>query len=320
MDQTNAGMAEVIGSGAERLTLVAAPIGIGGFRVIHAMSGKELGLVACVGRYTAPDESHVTWGYDCPQGSSGSWPGFTTPEAAAEAMAAVILDAEMDGAPYRLRPPCEGCGAPTLDKDLRLIDNEGECLDVCPTCYDRHIEERERERELDELNVLADALRPDPDPEPLPDPTRWQLFRTRISNTFGRTSFGPINDNVSIAIGKRYVFETMLFPRRHRRIFDPRTWGSVTDARNAVYDAPGTYRLERHGALAASILFDVFGTAASDQLLDFFNERFGYCMRPGLDITGDQIAKWLGQHSDVPWVQAFTENLPRQVIRRWRHR
>lgn len=90
MAQTNAGIAGALGINVPRLTLIPARCAIGisqsgaGFRVIHTMSGKELGIVA-----RTPE---LVWGYIPARTSDLQEAEWGTADAAAIALDAHILD------------------------------------------------------------------------------------------------------------------------------------------------------------------------------------------------------------------------------------
>lgn len=114
MTQTNAGIAGALGIGAPRLTLVAAHCAEGisrsgaGFRVVHTMSGKELGVVAKV--------IGAGWCFVCPEGCNAHavdddevnvWDGisdgdFFTADATATALSAHVLDHKLSAIRDRL--------------------------------------------------------------------------------------------------------------------------------------------------------------------------------------------------------------------------
>lgn len=93
MAQTNAGIAGALGLNVPRLTLVPSHCAEGisrsgaGFRVIHTMSGHELGTVAKM--------LDGDWGYICSDPRScpnHDYSGFPTADSAAIALSAHMLD------------------------------------------------------------------------------------------------------------------------------------------------------------------------------------------------------------------------------------
>lgn len=118
-----AGTAEATGTKEPRLTLVPARCAVGisasgaGFRIVHTMSGMELGLVAKV--------IGAGWCFVCPQGCNARaasddevnvWNGisdgdFSTADAAATALSAHILDHKLSAIRDRLALAADGAVA-----------------------------------------------------------------------------------------------------------------------------------------------------------------------------------------------------------------
>lgn len=338
MGQTNAGLAEVLRTDAPRLDLKPDEYGADSVHVFHTLSGKRLGMV-----FPLANGSWLwTSALDTPPDCDELCEPCADADAAAEAMAAAIVTVAMERAPRTLRTPCERCDTPTLNKYLWSIEVEGEYdrLLVCPACY-KHYEEAndaERrdepwqelneelylatERALDGLDTLADELE-DATAERSPVFGLMDRIRSRIVPPLS-------NDQLQVSSGKRYVFEYVWFPHRRwprRQVLEDGVRGSVTDDRNVIRYTPGfdrsdpsVYFLERHGSLAASVLYDFFGAEPSDELVALFEAQFRPWLHGDNKLRGSRILTWVIERPDVPWLKVYTESLPRQIIRCLRHR
>lgn len=108
MGQTNAGIAGALGLNVPRLTLVPSHRTQGlsasgaGFRVVHTMSGKELGIVARKAEVFVFADVPGTWYYLCPKGCPASEPMHPTADAASTALSAHVLDHELSAIRNRL--------------------------------------------------------------------------------------------------------------------------------------------------------------------------------------------------------------------------
>ena len=102
MAQTNAGIPGMLGTDAPRLTLVPARCAVGisasgaGFRVVHTLSGKELGIIAKV--------LGAGWCFVCPEGCNARavsdddvnvWDGISDGDFSSADPAAIALDAHV---------------------------------------------------------------------------------------------------------------------------------------------------------------------------------------------------------------------------------
>lgn len=116
-----AGIAEASGTKEPRLTLVAAHCAEGisrsgaGFRVVHTMSGMELGIVANRQFYVGGRKFFSGWCYVCPlpcdypQGLS--YADHPTADAAATALSAYVLDHKLSAIRDRLALAADGAVA-----------------------------------------------------------------------------------------------------------------------------------------------------------------------------------------------------------------